>query len=247
MPSIKPLYVSFSVMLTNLIVLLIGFNLVLFILFRLAQPISHMLSQSPKKPIKVPSIGAKFPGWAGPEVVKLITESMSTVMVRNYDYDEITQLRLRSLHGRYVNVEDGGFRRIRRQGPWPLDASVLNVFVFGGSTVFGFFMDDDHTIPSYLQEFSRAESLRRVDVYNCGRPGYTSTQELLLYLSLLRNGFVPGVSVFIDGLNDCQEWTRTPVVGLPWPDAYVYSAIEAEKSSVGYRLLQRLPMSGSRG
>jgi hypothetical protein len=65
---------------------------------------------------------------------------------------------------------------------------------------------------------------------------------LLLYLSLLRNGFVPNVSVFIDGLNDCQEWTTTPVVGSPWPDAYVYSAIEAEKNGIGYMLLQRSPM-----
>ena len=196
----KSLYVSFSVLLTNLIVLFIGFNLVLFIFFQLAHTITHLLSHFSNTAIKPQSIGAKFPGWAEPEVAKLINESMATVMVRNYDYDEITQLRWQSLRGRYVNVDDGGFRRVLRQGPWPLDASVLNVFVFGGSTTFGFFMDDDHTIPSYLQEFAKAESRRRVNVYNFGRPGYTSTQELLFYLSLLRNGFVPNVSVFIDGL-----------------------------------------------
>ena len=46
------------------------------------------------------------------------------------------------------------------------------------------------------------------------------------------------------GSNDCQEWTTTPVVGLPWPDAYVYSAIEAEKNGIGYMLLQRSPIGG---
>jgi hypothetical protein len=242
----KSFYVSCSVMLTNLIVLFMGFNLALFICFQLAHAITHLLSHLSHNPIKPHSIldATLHPGWAEPEVAKLISESMATVRVTNYDYDEITQLRLQSLHGRYVNVDEGGFRRVLRQGPWPLDPSVLNVFVFGGSATFGFSMDDAHTIPSYLQEFASVGAHRRVNVYNFGRPGYTSTQELLLYLSLLRNGFVPNVSVFIDGLNDCQEWTTTPVVGLPWPDVYVYSAIEAEKNGIGYMLLQRSPIGG---
>jgi hypothetical protein len=227
----KSFYLSFSAMLTSLILILIGFNLALLIFSRLAGSVPSLLSHL-----------SKHPGWAEHEVAQLARETLDTVKVRNYDYDEITQLRPRPLHGRYVNVENGGFRRVRRQGPWPLDRSALNIFVLGGSTTFGLFLDDDDTIPPYLQKFASLGSHKRVNVYNFGRPGYTSTQELLLYLSLLHDGSVPTVAVFIDGLNDCQEWTTTPVLGLPWPDAYVYSAIEAEKNGSGYMLLQRSPL-----
>ena len=235
---------SLSVLLTNLIVIFILFNLIVFLGFSLARAIPRWLAPISKHAEKsAPGAVALYPGWAGPKFGQLISETLAAVEVGNYEYDEITQLRLRPLHGRYVNVAEGGFRQLGSQGPWPLDRSALNVFVFGGSTTFGFYMDDDHTIPSYLQQFARAGSRERVNLYNFGRPGYTSSQELLLYLSLLRDGSIPTIAVFVDGLNDCQEWTSDSVVGLPWPEAYVYSAIEAEKDGLGYMLLQRLPMS----
>jgi hypothetical protein len=136
-----------------------------------------------------------YPGWTQAEVARLIKETWATVDLTNYHYDEITQLRLKSLRGRYVNIEEGGFRRVARQGPWPLDSSAVNIFVFGGSTAFGFSLDDAHTISSYLQQYATGASPDRINVYNFGRPGYTSTQELLLYLSLLRNGFIPNVAI----------------------------------------------------
>jgi hypothetical protein len=243
----KSFYVSFSIILTNLIMLFLGVNLIIFIYSRLAHEIPHWLAHVSHQP-KPPSLDVKLhPGWTQPEIAKLNRETWTTVKIRSYDYDEITQLRLRSVHGQYVNVENGGFRRIRNQGPWPLDPSALNLFVLGGSTAFGFLMDDDHTIPSYLQEFARAASKKHVNVYNFGRPGYMSTQELLLYLALLRDEHVPNVAIFIDGLNDCQEWTPTPIYDSQWPDAYVYSAIEAQKKGIGYMILQRAPMTGLSG
>jgi hypothetical protein len=148
------------------------------------------------------------PSWSEINLKDLAKETGATGMLRNYDYDPITQFRLRPLHGGYVNVEEGGFRRVWGQGPWPLARSVLNIFVLGGSTTFGLSLNDGQTIPSYLQRRTRAAS-QRLNVYNFGRPGYTSTQELLLYLSLLRDGSVPNAAVFIDGLNECQEWTST--------------------------------------
>jgi len=244
MRGMKSFYSALSLMVTNLIMLFIGFNIAVFFFLQMVHALPRWLSHVLKPSVKHPLVDAKlYSGWTQPEVAQLMRETYETAKISSYDYDQITQLKLRQLHGRYVNIEDGGFRRVGGQGPWPLDPSALNIFVFGGSTAFGFALDDDHTIPSYLQEFARSRLRRHVDLYNFGRPGYTSTQELLLFLSLLHDGFIPNVAVFVDGLNDCQEWTRAPILGLPWPDAYVYSAIEAEKNGIGYMLLQRLPMS----
>jgi hypothetical protein len=238
----KSLYISFSVMLTNLIVLLIVFNLALFAYARVARYARSRLS---RHPTSNSANSTTDPSRPEIKLKDLAKETWATVMLRNYDYDPITQLRLHPLHGRYVNVEEGGFRRVWGQGPWPLDRSALNIFLFGGSTTFGLSLDDDQTIPSSLQQRTRAAS-QRLNVYNFGRPGYTSTQELLLYLSLLRDGSVPNAAVFIDGLNECQEWTSTPPSGAHWPDEYVYSAIENAKRNQGVYMLplQALPMAG---
>jgi hypothetical protein len=236
--SMKSLYKSFALMLTNFLMLLVVFNLLLFGYSRIAHH-GHSLARP------WTSHSGPLAGNSSGRDRALETETFEAVMLRNYDYDPITQLRPRPLHGRFVNVEAGGFRRVRDQGPWPPDRSLTNIFVFGGSTTFGFLVDDDQTIPSYLQRYAGAQH-GRVNVYNFGRPGYTSTQELLLYLSLLRDGFVPNVAVFIDGLNECQEWTSNPPLGAHWPDEYVYTAIEnAKRSPSSYLLLlSALPMSG---
>ncbi len=235
----KSFYKSFSLVLTNFLVLLLCFNLALFGYSRLAHYARHRLFRHSGSSSTYPAVtsGAPDPVLSG--------ETFATVMLRNYDYDPITQLRLRPLHGRYVNIEEGGFRRVRDQGPWPIQRSAVNIFVFGGSTAFGLLLDDNQTIASYLQQHMRAES-RRVNVYNFGRPGYTSTQELLLYLSLLRDGAVPNVALFMDGLNECQEATYRPPIGAHWPDEYVYTAIENAKrqQSTYMLLLKALPMAG---
>jgi hypothetical protein len=222
----KSRYVSFAVILTNLLVLLVVFNLALFAWSRVVHHTESVRARSRYKSSNPASARNR------PDVLKRLQvagETLAAMELRNYDYDPITQLRPRPLSGRYLNVAPGGFRRVRDQGPWPPDKSALNIFVFGGSTAFGVMLDDDHTIPSYLQQ-QIGGGPKRVKVYNFARPGYTSTQELLLYLSLLWDGYLPGVTIFIDGLNECQEVT-TPLVGASWPDSFVYSAVEIAKQS----------------
>jgi hypothetical protein len=235
----KSFYKTFALMLTNFLVLLVCLNLLLFAYSRIAHFFHARLAR------RMTANQGFITGDSPWRDRVLAIESFETVMLRNYDYDSITQLRLRPLHGRFVNVEKGGYRRVQDQGPWPPDQSSTNIFVFGGSTAFGFLVDDDQTIASYLQRYASAAH-GRIAVYNFGRPGYTSTQESLLYLSLLRDGFVPKVAVFIDGLNECQEWTPNPPRGAHWPDEYVSTAIEnAKRSQSSYLLLlSALPMSG---
>jgi hypothetical protein len=60
-------------------------------------------------------------------------------------------------------------------------------------------------VASYLQEIMNKQggvTGRKVYVYNFGRSGYMSTQELILLQNLLRDGHVPRMVVFLDGLNE---------------------------------------------
>jgi hypothetical protein len=82
-----------------------------------------------------------------------------------------------------------------------LEARNFNVFVFGGSTTFGYGLADEETIASALQRELRATG-KRACVYNFGRGFYYSSQERVLFGNLLAAGIVPEVAVFIDGLNE---------------------------------------------
>ena len=95
-----------------------------------------------------------------------------------------------------------GYRRSSGQKPWPPHPDRFNVFVFGGSTAFGYGVADDETIPSSLARQISERTQKDVGIYNFGRAGYRSSQERLLFESLLTDGFVPDVAIFIDGLND---------------------------------------------
>ena len=134
-----------------------------------------------------------------------IRDLLNETWARPYDYEPFTQFKERPFVGRYVNVNEAGFRNTKNQGPWPPAHDNFNVFVFGGSTAFGYGVPDHQTVASYLQDFLAATSTHLgedVKVYNFGRGYYYSTQELMLFQRLLSLGFVPDMAVFVDGLNE---------------------------------------------
>ncbi len=127
---------------------------------------------------------------------------------RNGEYEWPTQFKEAPFHGRYVNVDPSGFRASTPQGPWPPDPANFNIFLFGGSTTFGYGLSDDETLSSAIQHLLSRTSARPVFAYNFGRGSYFSTQELMLYYRLLASGSVPQVVVFVDGLNDFEQLGR---------------------------------------
>jgi hypothetical protein len=131
------------------------------------------------------------------------------------EYEPFTEFREKAFRGMWggtkVTVHEAGFREIRDQRPWPPAANRKNIFVFGGSTTFGYGVDDDQSIPSYLQQLAGdIMKDKSVAVYNFGRGYYMSTQEVVLFYRLLTNGFVPDIAIFIDGLNDLYLWDGQP-------------------------------------
>jgi hypothetical protein len=103
--------------------------------------------------------------------------------------------------GRFVNVSPEGYRFTFGQGPWPPDPRNFNVFVFGGSTAFGYGVQDEQTIPSHLAK--RFAAVRPdAKVYNFGRGMYFSGIERALFIKRIAHGNVPDLAVFIDGTNE---------------------------------------------
>jgi hypothetical protein len=139
-----------------------------------------------------------YPGLDKEDRDRLLRETWS----RPYAYEPFTQFKEGRLAGKWVNVGGDGFRLTAGQGPWPPDPGKCNVFLFGGSTTFGYGVADGQTIPSHLQAFLRDRWGEGVRVYNCGRGSYYTTQERVLFEKLLLAGAVPAVAVFIDGLNE---------------------------------------------
>lgn len=126
---------------------------------------------------------------------------------RTLGYEQFVQLTERPFTGKYVNVNEHGFRFTPAQAPWPPDSANYNIFVIGGSTTFGYGVADGETIPAMLQGLLKDAGYagRRVVVYNLGRGFFYSTVERILFEQLLQAGHRPNEVVFIDGLNDFYE------------------------------------------
>ena len=98
---------------------------------------------------------------------------------------------------------------------------VVQILTLGGSTTFGYNVSDEHTWPSYLSEIlnrrAREEKLNiQVEVLNYGRGFYYPSQETVLLIDLLKNGYRPSLVLFMDGINwsgaqdipEFYEWAR---------------------------------------
>lgn len=151
---------------------------------------------------------------------------------RHHTYEPFTQFKERHYEGKYVNVSKKGFRYIKNQGYWPLDENAYNIFIFGGSTMFGYGVCDEETVASYLQEYLRKKVDHKIYVYNFGRGHYYSTQELLLFLSLISQGHVPDAAIFVDGLNEFYHHSYEPIYTQRFRDFMEGNYFRAQKNNI---------------
>ena len=156
----------------------------------------------------LPALLAAYADWTEADLRQLLHESSWV-----YDYEAFTQLKIRARSGRYVNIDDAGFRHVKDQAPWPPRPDATNIFFFGGSNALGSGLPDNETIPSRLQELL-ADVEPHVAVYNFGRSYFYATQERVLFEQLLLRGIRPDIAIFFDGLNefvypnDEPQWTN---------------------------------------
>jgi hypothetical protein len=101
--------------------------------------------------------------------------------------------------GRYVNVTDRERRSYEAQ---VTTGEPLDVWFFGGSTMFGFSAQRDlHTIPSEVVRLAEDDGIQ-IRAHNFGGPGMVNFQETILFAQLLLATEPPDLVVFYDGIND---------------------------------------------
>lgn len=105
---------------------------------------------------------------------------------------------LRDFESTYVNITN----RMRRSYETTVPGEPLDVWFFGGSTMFGFDgQRDDHTIASEVVRLGEAQG-RPIRAHNYGAQGMTNYQETQLFAQLLVSAPPPDLVVFYDGIND---------------------------------------------
>ncbi len=177
--------------------------------------------------------GLVYPGHSAEEVRELLRETWN----RPVTWEPFTESRERRFTGRFVNVHPAGFRLSRGQAPWPPEPARLNVFVFGGSTTFGYGVTDDETIVSSLQGFLDQRLGRgRAACYNFGRGAYYSSTERVLFQELLAIAAVPRAAVFVDGLNEFA-------FDAPFPSELLRRAVNRPLQNALAVLKDQLPLT----
>ena len=145
-----------------------------------------------------------------PWVAGLYDENRRSSRMR---WESYTYWRRAPFAGRYINIDEHGLRRTWR-GPVSPAGKPLRISVFGGSTVWGTGVRDEHTIPSELARYLDATGVRS-EVTNLGESGYVSTQAVIALLRELQAGRIPDLAVFYIGINDTASAVQNGEPGLP--------------------------------
>ena len=234
----RRLYLDAAVILLNTFILLCAVNALLLIPLLIKDSLGRKPAEDykPVDAARWPALERVYPGLSRAEIQTLLNETYSPA--RAFIYEPFTEFREGPYAGRYVNVDANGFRLSKGQGPWPPDGEkYFNVFLFGGSTTFGFGVSDDQTVASHLQRLLSGLGLpKEARVYNFGRGSYYSTQERILFEKMVAAGFRPDVAIFIDGLNDSHHYDDRPSSATR-----IESALEG-KSNASTSILEKLPM-----
>jgi hypothetical protein len=141
-----------------------------------------------------PSQQAAYAKWKNEDLDRMLTWTWSPGWI----YEPWLGFREKPRRSEFVNVSQDGVRATAGGARSLADYAPGSVFLFGGSTLFGYGVADGETIASHLQALLGAEAR----VFNFGRAFYYSEQENMLLESLLRAGLRPEVAVFVDGLNE---------------------------------------------
>lgn len=127
-----------------------------------------------------------------------------TFRSNRFMHESWVEYRMMNFDGRYMNMSG----LMRRSDPEAFFNSTsddtLDIYFFGGSTMFGFNVLDNETIPSQFVELYKKKypGGRSIRVSNYGIPTYYSYQELVMLSDLIFKGHQPEILVFLDGIND---------------------------------------------
>lgn len=156
------------------------------------------------------------------------------------EHDQARELQWRSylyfrrapFDGEHIHVDAHGFRRTKQ-----MPDALGNLWLLGGSTVWGTGVDDAHTPASALARLSQMR------VGNFGESGYVSAQSQLSFFAALRcQQAGPDAAIFVDGVNDVYSAVQSGRAGLPQNESNRVAEFNLSRSvkAVGNALLTRL-------
>ncbi len=119
-------------------------------------------------------------------------------IVDHWNYQPYIVWRTWPFTGDYININQDGIRQTPESN---CSDESYRIFVFGGSTMWGFGSPDWGTIPAYLQA-GLAGLDTNVCVINQADVAFNSTQSIIKLLLELQQGNVPDMVIFYDGAND---------------------------------------------
>lgn len=137
--------------------------------------------------------------------------------------------------GEYLSIEDGV--RQSYQAPGVGSGDAIEVAMFGGSAMLGWYQRDSHTIPSELARLAEADGIP-VRFVNRGHPAYQNWQEVLLLEELVSAGSVPDLAVFYDGVNELVSqfnhgpFTEPSHVNARYTEELLEAAVERGRPSL---------------
>lgn len=179
-----------------------------------------------------------YPHLSINQIYQLLDETWSLRM----NFDSFTHFaEKRPYKTKYVNVTPFGFRETASPCRWPLNKKHFNVFFVGGSTTFGYGVQDSETIPAYFQKYATNAKKNKVTVYNFGRGFYFSTQERILIQKLVSENIIPDLVVFLDGINDFLLVDGEPA-DLRSMKAFFEGSMDWSRLICEFAILRRLPL-----
>ncbi len=185
-----------------------GVALLMIVLLELALGLYFILADMGKVDERCQADAYGDAAW----VREYFKEHLASSSVR---WESYVYWRCRPFQGEYVNVNEQGLRRTVNHATAEQEASApVRIFMFGGSTLWGTGVPDEHTICSILSGLLHEKGFS-VDVTNFGALGYVSTQGVITLIRQLQCGNVPDVVVFYDGFNDAWAGFQQNEAGLP--------------------------------
>ncbi len=206
---IKSFYLYLALLIFNVLLILVVVNLIFSALINLTD------SRSGKNRVPMgrfaldgnsPELRPVYPHLKPDDVETIFRENRSVPL----GYQPFVQFAEKPVSGKFVNVDESGFRPIEDQAKWPPQSDDDSIFIFGGSTTFGSGVRDNETIASFLHKHLKAAGRKGVRIYNFGRGHYFSSQERILFQQLLLQNHIPSLAIFIDGLNDLNHYSGAP-------------------------------------
>ncbi len=170
------------------------FAIVVLVLMGLNAIASRFVAPPPTNAFTTPPVLAAIYGKDKVEDYKTVFDEQSFGQTY-YPFVEYVE---RAREGKFVNVTRLGTRcHYANKDDCVPKGGPKEIWVFGGSTTFGYSIKDNETIPAYL-----SKSFPDYHVINFGAASYYSTIERIRFENLLTQFPPPRAAIFIDGLND---------------------------------------------